>query len=63
MDGKYVIFGRVVQGMRAFKMIDKMDTVNERPLQAVKIVEANDFNGESGSGSKPSTASSMMRPK
>jgi cyclophilin family peptidyl-prolyl cis-trans isomerase len=44
LDNKYVVFGRVISGMRAFKMIEKLDIINERPVQTVKIVEAGDFN-------------------
>ena len=36
-DGKNVVFGRVVSGMRTFRMIEKMDTVNERPNTKVTI--------------------------
>lgn len=43
LDNKYVVFGRVISGMRAFKMIEKLDIINERPVQTVKIVEAGDF--------------------
>ena len=31
MDGQTVIFGRVIEGFRVFKLIEKMDTTNERP--------------------------------
>ena len=40
MDNKYVIFGRVISGMRAFKLIEKLETTNERPNEVVKIVKA-----------------------
>jgi hypothetical protein len=29
--------------MRAFKVIEKLDIVNERPVQTVKILAAGDF--------------------
>lgn len=32
MDNKYVIFGRVVQGMRVFKIIEKNESINEKPI-------------------------------
>jgi cyclophilin family peptidyl-prolyl cis-trans isomerase len=32
LDNKYVVFGRVISGMRAFKLIEKLDIVNERPV-------------------------------
>ena len=31
MDTKYVVFGRVISGMRAFKIMQKLDIVNEKP--------------------------------
>jgi len=34
-----VIFGRVISGMRAVKMIEKMEVVNERPHNGVKILD------------------------
>jgi len=40
MDNKYVIFGRVISGMRAFKLVEKLETTNERPNEVVKIVKA-----------------------
>lgn len=43
MDTKYVIFGRVISGMRAFKLLQKVEIVNERPAQIVKIVAAGEF--------------------
>ena len=44
LDGKYVVFGRVVQGMRALKVMEKMETVNEKPSQKVSIAAAGDHN-------------------
>ena len=43
LDNKNVIFGRVIQGMRALKLIEKMDTTNERPNESVKVVSAGPF--------------------
>jgi cyclophilin family peptidyl-prolyl cis-trans isomerase len=40
LDGKNVVFGRVVDGFRVFKVIEKMDLVNERPNPSVVIQEA-----------------------
>lgn len=37
LDNKTVVFGRVVEGFRAFRLIEKMDTVNECPNPAVTI--------------------------
>lgn len=52
LDNKYVVFGRVVAGMRAFKLIEKLDIINERPVQTVKIVEAGDFKTRDNKGGK-----------
>jgi hypothetical protein len=43
MDTKYVIFGRVISGMRAFKLLQKVDVVNEKPAQSVKIVATGEY--------------------
>jgi len=43
LDNENVIFGRVIQGMRAFKLIEKLETTNERPNEVVKIVKAGIF--------------------
>ena len=40
MDGETVIFGRVVEGYRVFKLIEKMDTVNEKPHPSVTVGSA-----------------------
>ena len=40
LDNKNVIFGRVIQGMRAFKLIEKLELNNEKPTEVVKIVKA-----------------------
>lgn len=39
LDNKYVVFGRVVQGMRVLKILEKSDCVNERPVVAAKITD------------------------
>ncbi len=43
MDNKNVIFGRVIQGMRCLKLIEKLDCTNEKPNETVKIVSAGPF--------------------
>lgn len=40
LDNQTVIFGRVIEGFRIFKLIEKMDTVNEYPNPPVSIAEA-----------------------
>ena len=37
MDGQTVIFGRIIEGFRVFKLIEKMDTVNEKPSPSVTV--------------------------
>ena len=43
MDTKYVVFGRVIAGMRAFKIMQKLELINEKPAQAVKIVATGEY--------------------
>ena len=43
MDSKYVIFGRVIAGMRAFKIMQKLELINEKPAQAFKIVGTGEY--------------------
>jgi len=40
LDNKNVIFGRVIQNMRALKLIEKLDTTNEKPNVKVKVAAA-----------------------
>merc|ERR1740121_198393 len=40
LDGKSVIFGRVISGMRTVLKISKMETQNERPVKDVSICAA-----------------------
>jgi cyclophilin family peptidyl-prolyl cis-trans isomerase len=42
-DNKYVVFGRVIEGFKAFKRIAKLDIVNEKPVPAVKIVAGGEY--------------------
>ena len=43
MDNETVVFGRVVQGFRVFRLIEKADTVNEYPTPPVQIEESGAF--------------------
>jgi len=36
-DGKYVVFGRVIEGMRTMKQISNMETNNDRPVNDIII--------------------------
>jgi len=38
-DHKYVAFGRVVEGMRALNILQKVETYNDRPVSEIKIVD------------------------
>ena len=39
MDNQTVVFGRVIEGFRVFKMIEKCDTINEYPNPPIIIQE------------------------
>ena len=43
LDNNYVVFARVIQGMRAFRMIEKLETTNEKPDIDVKITGCGEF--------------------
>ena len=43
MDTKYVIFGRVISGMRVFKVMQKVEIVNEKPAQPIKVVASGEY--------------------
>lgn len=43
MDGKYVVFGRVIQGMRAFRLMEKMECLNERPKDKIEISDCGEY--------------------
>lgn len=43
MDGKNVVFGRIIDGFNCFKTIDSMMVVNEKSFPASKIVNAGIF--------------------
>ena len=43
LDNNYVVFARVIQGMRAFRMIEKLNTENEKPTTDVHIFNTGDF--------------------
>ena len=39
----FMAIGRVISGMRAFKLIDKLQIVNEKPSAGVKIVGSGEY--------------------
>ena len=43
LENKNVIFGRVIMGMRALKLIEKVETSNEKPNEAVLITSAGPY--------------------
>ena len=43
LDDSNVIFGRVIMGMRALKLIENMETTNERPTERVSVISASPF--------------------
>lgn len=43
LDGKNVVFGRIIDGFNCFKTIDSMIAVNEKPFPACKIENAGIF--------------------
>ena len=43
LDGQTVVFGRVVEGFRVFKLIEQLDLVNEKPTHAVKIASCGEY--------------------
>jgi len=43
LDNKNVIFGRVIQGMRALKLVEKLETTNEKPNDPVKVISAGPY--------------------
>jgi hypothetical protein len=45
LDNKNVVFGRVIAGMRAFKMIDKLEVYNQKPTSIVQIKAAGIYKG------------------
>lgn len=40
LDDQNVIFGRVIMGMRTLKLIENMETSNERPTESIKVIQA-----------------------
>ena len=53
MDGKNVVFGRVVNGMRTIKVIEKTECINQLPNANIKIVNAGIYNLEHMAPKKP----------
>jgi len=43
LDGKNVVFGRVIEGFRAFKLIEKTASSNEKPSPAVTVDDCGIF--------------------
>ncbi|KAM1057852.1 hypothetical protein COP1_031164 [Malus domestica] len=43
LDGKHVVFGKVVKGMDVVEKIEKVGTADGKPLETVKIVDCGEF--------------------
>ena len=43
LDNKNVIFGRVIMGMRTLKLIEKLETTNEKPNEPVQVVSCGPY--------------------
>ena len=43
LDNKNVIFGRVIMGMRTLKLIEKLETTNEKPNDPVQVVNCGPY--------------------
>ena len=37
LDGKHVVFGKIISGMKVFREIENVKTKREKPLKPVKI--------------------------
>lgn len=38
MNNRFVAFGRVVEGFDTLDKLEHIDTINQRPIKAVKII-------------------------
>ena len=43
LDNKCVLFGRVIQGMRVFKVVERLETLNQKPLVEVTIAASGEY--------------------
>lgn len=46
MDNKNVVFGRIVNGMRSVKMIEKIECFNQKPNGKIEIINAGIYDGK-----------------
>ena len=44
MDNQFVVFGRVIYGMRHIREIENLECTNERPNIKVEIKDAREYN-------------------
>ena len=45
MDNKNVIFGRIINGMKTFRSIEKLETYNQKPTSKVIIRKGGVYTG------------------
>jgi cyclophilin family peptidyl-prolyl cis-trans isomerase len=50
LDRQAVAFGRVVSGIKVLRFLDRVETLNERPVEEVKIHDSGEVNLASGFG-------------
>ncbi len=43
LDGKYVIFGRVISGMRVFRMMGKLGTPQQEARERIQIMDCGEY--------------------
>ncbi|XP_072499135.1 probable inactive peptidyl-prolyl cis-trans isomerase-like 6 isoform X5 [Notamacropus eugenii] len=43
LDRKYVAFGQLIEGTRVLQILEVVDTVNERPVYACRIIDCGNF--------------------
>jgi len=39
LDGKHVVFGRVVNGMAVVKEVEEVETLNDKPVQDIVVTD------------------------
>lgn len=60
LDGKHVVFGKVISGMAIVKEIENMDTTADKPNEDVVIVDCGEIDADSEALPTPPTAASAV---